>query len=313
MALLGAARPDDGIGLLDLDVSAQPPTTGRARARGAIGSLLATPGGALGSIIVLGLIVLAVFGPELAPYSFSSINVNATLQGPSLHHLLGTDQLGRDILSRLIYGTRIEMEVAVPAVACALACGLLLGLLGGYLGGLVDNVVVLLTDTFQSFPAIILALALLIVVGSSLRNLVIVIAVAFLPNYARTSRALVLSVKQNQYVLAERALGASHSRIMVRHITPNIVAPLFILLAMDIPSAITVEAGLSFLGLGVRPPNPSWGAILSDGFSSIYQAPWAVLFASLTLAIATIGFLTFGEALRDVLDPRLRGVSRWRA
>lgn len=313
MALLGAARPDDGIGLIDLDVSTLPQPTRRARAHGAIGSLLATPNGALGTIIVVGLILLAVFGPVLAPYSFSAIDVNATLQGPSLHHLLGTDQLGRDILSRLIYGTRIEMEVSVPAVACALIVGLVLGLLGGYLGGIFDNVVVLLTDTFQSFPAIILALALLIVVGSSLRNLVIVIAVAFLPNYARTSRALVLSVKQNQYILAEQALGASRPRIMIRHIAPNIVAPLFILLAMDIPSAITVEAGLSFLGLGVKPPNPSWGTILSDGFSSIYQAPWAVLFASLALAIATIGFLTFGEALRDVLDPRLRGVSRWRA
>ena len=313
MALLGAARPDDGIGLLDLDVTALPSPTRRARARGAVGALLGTPGGTLGSIIVLGLIVLAVFGPQLAPYSFSSIDVNATLQGPSLHHLLGTDQLGRDILSRLIYGTRIELQVAVPAVACALFCGLVLGLLGGYLGGLVDNVVVLLTDTFQSFPAIVLALTLLVMLGSSLRNLVIVIAVAFLPNYARTSRALVLSVKQNQYILAERALGASRRRIMARHITPNIVAPLFILLAMDTPSAIAVEAGLSFLGLGVRPPNPSWGTVLADGFSSIYQAPWAVIFASLALAIATIGFLTFGEAMRDVLDPRLRGVSRWRA
>jgi peptide/nickel transport system permease protein len=313
VALLGAARPDDGIGLIDLDVSALRQPTRRARAHGAIGALLATPNGALGTIIVVGLIVLAVFGPLLAPYSFSAIDVNATLQGPSLHHLLGTDQIGRDILSRLIYGTRIEMEVSVPAVACALVVGLILGLLGGYLGGIFDNVVVLLTDTFQSFPAIILALTLLIVVGSSLRNLVIVIAVAFLPNYARTSRALVLSVKQNQYILAEQALGASRPRIMIRHIAPNIVAPLFILLAMDIPSAITVEAGLSFLGLGVKPPNPSWGTILSDGFSSIYQAPWAVLFASLALAIATIGFLTFGEALRDVLDPRLRGVSRWRA
>ena len=313
MALLGAARPDDGIGLFDLDVSSLPQPTRRARARGAIGSLLTTPGGTVGTIIVLGLIVLAVFGPLLAPYSFSAIDVNATLQGPSLHHLLGTDQLGRDLLSRLIYGTRIEMMVSVPAVLCALVFGLVLGLLGGYLGGIFDNAVVLLTDTFQSFPAIILALTLLVVIGSSLRNLVIVIAVAFLPNYARTSRALVLSAKQNQYDLAGRALGASRMRIMARHLTPNILAPLFILLAMDIPSAIAVEAGLSFLGLGVRPPNPSWGTVLSDGFSSIYQAPWAVLFASLALAIATIGFLMFGEALRDVLDPRLRGVSRWRA
>jgi peptide/nickel transport system permease protein len=227
--------------------------------------------------------------------------------------VLGTDQLGRDILSRLIYGTRIALEVAVTAVAVALVAGLALGLLGGYLGGLVDNVVVLLMDTFQSFPAIVLALALLTVLGPSLRNLIIVIAVTFSPNYARTSRALVLTVKQNQYVVAERALGAGRLRIMARHIVPNIVAPLFILMAMDIPSAIAAEAGLSFLGLGIPPPNPSWGSILSDGFNSIYQAPWAVLFASLALAIATVGFLMFGEALRDALDPRLKGVSRWRA
>jgi len=314
MAVLGATRPGDPAGLIDFDLtgpSSRP--NRRRRARGAIGSILTTPGGTIGTVIVVGLVVLAIFGPELAPYSFSAIDVNATLQGPSLHHLLGTDALGRDILSRLIFGTRIELEVAVPAVAAALGAGLVLGMLGGYLGGLVDNVVVLLMDTFQSFPAIVLALALLTVLGPSLRNLIIVIAVAFTPNYARTSRALVLSVKQNQYILAERALGAGRIRIMVRHVLPNIIAPLFILLAMDTPSAITTEAGLSFLGLGVPPPNPSWGTILSEGFNSIFQAPWAVLFASLALGIATIGFLTFGEALRDVLDPRVRGVSRWRA
>lgn len=281
--------------------------------RKGIPSIFRTPGGLIGTVIVLGLIVLAIFGPELAPYSSSQIDVNNPLQGPTLQHLLGTDQLGRDLLSRLIDGTRIELEVAVPAVATALCVGLVLGLLGGYLGGVVDNVVVLLTDTSQSFPAIVLALALLTVVGPSLPNLIIVIAVTFSPNYARTSRALVLSVKQNQYIVAERALGAGRLRIMLRHVLPNIVAPLFILLAMDTPSAITTEAGLSFLGLGVPPPDPSWGSILSDGFNSIFNAPWAVIFASMALGIATIGFLLFGEALRDVLDPRLRGVTGWRA
>ena len=314
MALLAPGGPAQETGLTEFPLLEHParPRHG-ARARGAVTTILTTPGGAIGTVIVLGLIVLAIFGPELAPYSFSQIDVNNPLQGPTLHHLLGTDQLGRDLLSRLIYGTRIELEVAVPAVATALAVGLVLGLLGGYLGGLVDNVVVLLTDTFQSFPAIVLALALLTVLGPSLRNLIIVIAVTFSPNYARTSRALVLSTKHNQYILAERALGAGRLRIMAVHVVPNIIAPLFILLAMDTPSAITTEAGLSFLGLGVPPPNPSWGSILSDGFNSIFQAPWAVLFASLALGIATVGFLMFGEALRDVLDPRLRGVSRWRA
>jgi peptide/nickel transport system permease protein len=314
MALVGAGGSGDRTALADI-VRGGPEVlpTRRARARGAVTSILKTSGGVIGTVVVVGLVVITVFAPQLAPYPFGQIDVNATLQGPTLHHLLGTDQLGRDILSRLIYGTRIALEVAVPAVAAALAAGLVLGLLGGYLGGLVDNVVVLLTDTFQSFPAIVLALALLTVLGSSLRNLIIVIAVTFSPNYARTSRALVLTVKQNQYVVAERALGAGRLRIMARHVVPNIIAPLFILLAMDIPSAIAAEAGLSFLGLGVPPPNPSWGSILSDGFNSIFQAPWAVLFASLALGVATVGFLMFGEALRDVLDPRLRGVSRWRA
>jgi peptide/nickel transport system permease protein len=314
MALVGTGGIGDPTALVDvvpISPDVRPARDGRAR--GAVAAILRTPGGIIGTVIVVGLVLLAIFGPEIAPYSFSQINVNDTLQGPTLHHLLGTDQLGRDILSRIIYGTRIALEVAVTSVAAALAVGLALGLLGGYLGGIVDNVVVLLTDTFQSFPAIVLALALLTVLGASLRNLIIVIAVTFCPNYARASRALVLTVKQNQYVLAERALGAGRLRIMVRHIVPNIVAPLFILLAMDIPSAIAAEAGLSFLGLGVPPPNPSWGSILSDGFNSIYQAPWAVLFASLALGIATVGFLMFGEALRDVLDPRVRGVSRWRA
>ena len=314
MALVGAGGSGDRTALADIILGGREVLpTRRARARGAVTSILKTSGGVIGTVIVVGLVVVTIFAPQLAPYPFGQIDVNATLQGPTLHHLLGTDQLGRDILSRLIYGTRIALEVAVPAVAAALAAGLALGLLGGYLGGLVDNVVVLLTDTFQSFPAIVLALALLTVLGSSLRNLIIVIAVTFSPNYARTSRALVLTVKQNQYVVAERALGAGRLRIMARHVVPNIIAPLFILLAMDIPSAIAAEAGLSFLGLGVPPPNPSWGSILSDGFNSIFQAPWAVLFASLALGVATVGFLMFGEALRDVLDPRLRGVSRWRA
>lgn len=314
MTTLGTSPTDQPAGLHELGGGGwRRSRLWSARAREGLGAVLGRPGGIVGCVIVTGLFVLAIAGPALAPYSPTAIDVPARLQGPSWQHLLGTDQLGRDLLSRLIYGTRIELEVAVPAIAIALVGGLILGLLGGYLGGLVDNVVILLTDTFQSFPAIVLALALLTVLGSSLRNLIIVIAITFSPNYARTSRALVLSVKQNQYIAAERALGAGRLRIMLRHVLPNIIAPLFILLAMDTPSAITAEAGLSFLGLGVPPPNPSWGSILSDGFNTIFQAPWAVLFSALALGIATVGFLAFGETLRDVLDPRLKGVSGGRA
>ena len=285
----------------------------RREGRNAIGEVLGSPGGAIGAVVVVGLLVLAVFGPEIAPYSATAINPLNTLQGPSLHHLLGTDQLGRDILSRLILGTRLELSVAVPSVGGAVCLGLLLGLVGAYVGGVVDNLVVLLMDSVQAFPAVVLALGLLAIIGPSTRNLILVIGLAFTPNYARVSRALVYSVKQEQFVLAERSLGARGERIMLRHIVPNIVAPLLILMAMDMPSAITTEAGLSFLGLGVPPPNPSWGAILADGFNYIQQSPWAVIWTSVTLAVTTVGFMLLGEALRDVFDPRVRGVGTWRA
>jgi peptide/nickel transport system permease protein len=229
-----------------------------------------------------------------------------------MEHLLGTDRLGRDTLSRLIYGVGIALIVALPAVLSALVIGLLLGIVAAWRGGLIDAVLVIVMDVLQAFPAVILALALLALLGPSLRNVIIVVSIAFIPNYARVSRALVFSAKANQWVEAERALGASTLRIVFTHILPNIMPPLFILMAMDIPSAIVIEAGLSFLGLGVQPPTPSWGVILSDGFQSIMQSPWAVVFASIILMITTLGFTMLGETLRDIVDPRLSGLTRRR-
>lgn len=229
-----------------------------------------------------------------------------------MDHLLGTDRLGRDTLSRLIYGVGIALIVALPAVLSALVIGLLLGIVAAWRGGLIDAVLVIVMDVLQAFPAVILALALLALLGPSLRNVIIVISIAFIPNYARVSRALVFSAKANQWVEAERALGASTLRIVFTHILPNILPPLLILMAMDIPSAIVIEAGLSFLGLGVQPPTPSWGAILSDGFQNIMQSPWGVVFASIILMITTLGFTMLGETLRDIVDPRLSGLTRRR-
>ena len=229
-----------------------------------------------------------------------------------MEHLLGTDRLGRDTLSRLIYGVGIALIVALPAVLSALVIGLLLGIVAAWRGGLIDAVLVIVMDVLQAFPAVILALALLALLGPSLRNVIIVISIAFIPNYARVSRALVFSAKANQWVEAERALGASTLRIVFTHILPNILPPLLILMAMDIPSAIVIEAGLSFLGLGVQPPTPSWGAILSDGFQNIMQSPWGVVFASIILMITTLGFTMLGETLRDIVDPRLSGLTRRR-
>ena len=272
-----------------------------------LGDVLRQPLGALGFVIVLGFIFIVVFAPLLAPYDYAEQDIPNMLQGPSPAHWLGTDHLGRDLWSRIVYGARIALGVALPAVAIALVGGIVLGLLAGYLGGVVDDIALILFDSVQAFPAVILALAILALLGPSLVNVIIVIGLAWTPGYARITRAQVLSTKQNQYIEVEHSLGASQRRILFVHLMPNILAPLLILAAMDLPVVITFEAGLSFLGLGVRPPTPSWGVILADGFNVIRQSPWPITWAGLTLIITTLGFTLFGETLRDVLDPRLSG------
>ncbi len=275
-----------------------------------LGDVLQQPLGALGLLIVAAFLVTVILAPVLAPYDFAEQDIPSMLQGPSRAHLLGTDHLGRDLLSRIIYGARIALGTAVPAVAVALLGGTLLGLLSGYVGGIVDDAIVVVIDSIKAFPAVVLALAILALLGPSLGNEIIVIGLAWIPGYARVARAQVFATKQNPYVEAELSLGASNVRIVLRHILPNILAPLLILAAMDLPVVITFEAGLSFLGLGVRPPTPSWGVILSDGFNFIRQSPWPITWAGLTLVVTTLGFTLFGETLRDVLDPRLSGTRR---
>jgi peptide/nickel transport system permease protein len=272
-----------------------------------LGDVLKRPLGMLGFLIVLGFMLMVIFAPVLAPYDYAEQDIPSMLQGPSRNYPLGTDHVGRDLLSRIIYGSRIALGVAVPAVSIALTGGVVLGLISGYLGGIVDNVALVLMDSLNAFPSVVLALAILALLGPSLINVIVVIGLAWVPGYARIARAQVLSAKQNVYVEAERSLGATNRRILLAHILPNIIAPLLILAAMDLPVVITFEAGLSFLGLGVRPPTPSWGVILSDGFNFIRQSPWPITWAGLTLIITTLGFTLFGETLRDVLDPRLSG------
>lgn len=250
-------------------------------------------------------IVMAIGGQRLAPQGINVQDIAHRLQGPSGAHWFGTDELGRDLLSRLMVGTRYALGVAIPAVAIGLVVGVAVGMIAGYFGNAADRVVVTLLDSLQAFPAVILALTLLALVGHSLRNVTLVIAVAFIPSYARVTRALVMAAKNNQWVDAERSLGAHPLRIVAMHIFPNIAASLFVLMAMDIPSAITIAAGLDFLGLGLQPPTPSWGGVLSSGFYYVWQAPWAVIWASVFLMIATLGFTLLAEGLRDVIDPKL--------
>ncbi len=275
-----------------------------------LGEVLRRPLGILGFLVILGFVIMVVFAPLVAPIGYEKQNISRMLEGPSRDYLLGTDHLGRDLFARIVFGSRIAVAVALPAVGIALTGGILLGLLAGYLGGIVDDAIVVLMDSIKAFPAIVLALAILALLGQSLTNEVLVIGFAWIPGYARVARAQVLSVRQNVYVQAEQSLGASSWRVLLRHILPNILAPLLILAAMDLPVVITVEAGLSFLGLGVRPPTPSWGVILANGFENIFESPWPITWAGITLIVVTLGFTLFGEALRDVLDPRLIGTRR---
>ena len=275
-----------------------------------LGQVLEQPLGALGFVIVVIFLLLVVFGPLLAPYDYAQQNLSRILEGPSKDYLLGTDHLGRDLLSRIMYGARIALGTAVPAVLISVIFGVILGLLGGYLGGPVDDGVVIILDSIQAFPGVILALAILALLGPSLVNEIFVIGIAWIPAYARVTRAQAMSAKNQMYVEAERSLGATDGRILLSHVLPNILAPLLILAAMDLPVVITIEAGLSFLGLGVRPPTPTWGVILSDGFKFVRNSPWPILWAGLALAITTLGFTVFAEALRDVLDPKLSGSRR---
>jgi len=260
------------------------------------------PRGLLVAVAVL--LLLVPLGPVLAPYSASRQDIANRLQGPSMSHLLGTDELGRDLLSRLLSGVRVELGVAIPAVLMALVIGSVIGIAAGYVGGIVDDISVLAMDTLQSFPAVILALLLLSLLGPSLRNVIVVIAIAYAPTFGRVTRALVASTREREFVLAERSLGASHSRVILRHIWPNVTAPLVILVALNVPSAIAIEVGLSFLGLGVPPPTPSWGAMLDEGFKYMRSSPWGALSAMAAVMITTLTLASFGDSLRTISDPR---------
>lgn len=272
-----------------------------------LGDILRQPLGAIGFVIVLIFLLSVLFAPWIAPYDFARQDIPNRMQGPSENYWLGTDHIGRDIFSRLVYGSRIAFGTALPSVAIALTVGTLLGLIAGYVGGWIDNIIVVFMDTLQAFPSIMLSLAILALLGPSLVNVIIVIGLTWMPNYARVIRAQTLSIREKAYVEAERSLGATDRGILLSHILPNAIAPALLLAAMDLPWVITFEAGLSFMGMGVRPPTPSWGAILSEGFDHIFESQWPIIWSGVTLALTTLGFTLFGEALRDVLDPRLSG------
>lgn len=264
------------------------------------------PLGMLGLVIVLGVGFLAVFAPWLTSYDPNEVDVYARLLPPSAEHWLGTDQLGRDTYARLLYGGRVAMTVSIVAISIAMVIGIALGMLAGYGPRWLDRLLITGFDTIRSFPTLMFAMAIVALVGPSLNTVIGIIIIASIPIYARVVRTQTMALRERDFIVAERAMGASTARILFRHVMPNIAAPLFILASMDVPVVVGMEAGLSFLGLGVSPPTASWGSILNDGYSYIRNSPWPIIAGGIPLILVTLGFTFFGESLRDILDPKLR-------
>ncbi len=260
----------------------------------------------LGLAIVLFLIFLAVFAPFLAPYEPNSrINEDSAL-GATRTHILGTELLGRDIFSRVIYGSRISIEVGIIAVGISVVLGLFFGALAGYYGRWPDSIIMRVADIFFAFPYILGAIAIMTILGSGIVNIFIAIGVLGWAYFARIFRGSILSIKNKEYIEAARALGASNTRIIVKHIFPNAIAPIIVFATMNVGTAIIVEAALSFLGIGVQPPTPAWGKMLSESLDFIDIAPWMMLFPGIAIVITVLGFVLLGDGLRDAFDPKMK-------
>ena len=258
------------------------------------------------AIVVLVLLV-AAFGPLIAPRSPDQLDLNAILQGPSVHHWFGTDNLGRDLFSRVLAGCRISVEVAIIILSLSVALGTLLGIVSGLVGGLVDELIMRITDLFLAFPGFVLAAAIAATLGPSLSHTVLALAVVFWPWYTRLTRGQVLSLREREFVLAARVARAGTMWIATRHLARNVLAILVVQVSLDVGYAILATSSLSFLGLGAQPPSPEWGAIIAEGRSYIQTAWWWSTFAGIALALTVLGFNLLGDGLRDWIDPRLRG------
>jgi peptide/nickel transport system permease protein len=285
------------------DVAAAPSTLRMVWRR-----FLHEPLGLLGLALVAMILFTGIFADWIVPFEPNKMNVPDRLQGFSLAHFAGTDQMGRDVFSRIIKGSQIALIVGISSIAISLVLGLALGMLAGYGPRWLDNCLLLLFDTIYSFPLVMLALAVITLLGVSLHTIMLVVVVGTTPVYSRLVRTATLSLKSSEFILAERSLGAGPVRVMLRHVLPNVVGPLLIIASMDIPSVITLEAGLSFLGLGVPPPAASWGRTLNEGYNLIREAPWIVVAGGIPLIMTTLGFTFLGECLRDMLDPKLRRI-----
>jgi peptide/nickel transport system permease protein len=260
----------------------------------------------IGLGITILIIIVAIFAPLIAPYGFADQNLDIKVQGPSWQHPFGTDHLGRDVFSRVVYGSRIAIMVGLVVVAIEAGIGITLGLIAGYFGGRVDSFISGLTDTVWSFPPMVLALGIVAVIGPGLFNVITAIAVVSWAPFSRITRAKVQSVKEMEYVEAGRAIGESDFNLLLRYILPNIIASNLVLATLTMPSALLTSSALSFLGFGAQPPTPDWGAILSEGREYLRSAPWISTFPGMAILFTVLGFNFLGDGLRDAFDPRLK-------
>jgi ABC-type dipeptide/oligopeptide/nickel transport system permease subunit len=263
----------------------------------------------VGILMALGMIVVAAAAPLIAPLSPSAQFADAVLKGPGVveRHLLGTDDFGRDVLSRIVWGARVSLQIGLASVIFSFALGVPLGILAGVQGGRAETLIMRCADMLMAFPTLLLALLIVAALGGSLSNEILAIGVALTPNFVRLARSLALTIRDQDYIVAARALGSGQLRVMARHVFPNALYALVVVATLYIATAIRTEASLSFLGLGIPPPTPSWGNILSEGRQYIKCCPWITTFSGLAIMVAILAFNLVGDALRDLLDPRLRG------
>lgn len=264
------------------------------------------PTGMFGAFIVLVLVITALFGPLLAPSDPNEMDFAARFAPPSLEHPMGTDDFGRDILSRIMYGARVSLQVGVIAVSLATVVGVTLGMIAGYSNRIVDEIIMRAMDVLFAFPAILLAIAILAALGRGIANAMIAIGIVYIPIFARITRGEVLSIREEEFIEVAHALGAGPLRIMRAHILPNILSPIIVEISLSLSFAILAEAALSFFGLGTQPPDPSWGRMLSEGRGYIQQSVWLGVFPGLAIMFTVMGFNFLGDGLRDSLDPHLR-------
>lgn len=274
--------------------------------RGVIAQIWRRSTGRLGLVLVVVILIMGLGAQVISPYDPNELDILNRFSDPSWIHPMGTDHLGRDLFSRMLYGTQTALLVAVSTIIISLIAGTLMGIAAAYAPREIERAILILFDIISSFPSLVFALAVVALLGPGLGKVVLIVSITLLPHFGRVARAQVLSLKNAPFLEAERVLGASRTRLVLVHIVPNIMGPLVVLASMDIPVVITIEAGLSFLGVGVPPPLASWGTLLNDGYANLTETIWPVTFAGLMLTVATLGFTLFGEALRDAIDPKLK-------